>query len=270
MGYGALLTATGSYSKANGQALATGAGLVPVPVPSPILPSNLVSLFGGNSYSFGLSSTPAKRLIVTAAYAKSISNTSSDANRVREPEQSIQFPYPVSVPQAELHQRILPAGAGLQRVRHATGSYIIVLHRGIALVQLLLTRERRQCLGAALIVAGVALLLGSDLGIPKIQARGAAPELWEMSLDGGRKLTWERSFNSESEVKPNRGFWNKLVDVIAGAPDYRFLVRPYSIATDSRGRIIVTDPGAQGVHIFDFTQHKYKFIERQGKARTRC
>ena len=64
-----------------------------------------------------------------------------------------------------------------------------------------------------------------------------------MSLDGGRKLTWERSFNSESEVKPNRGFWNKLVDVVAGAPDFRFLVRPYSITTDSRGRIIVTDPG---------------------------
>ena len=40
-----------------------------------------------------------------------------------------------------------------------------------------------------------------------------------MSLEGGRKLSWEHSFNSESEVKPNRGFWNKLVDVIAGAPD---------------------------------------------------
>ena len=86
-----------------------------------------------------------------------------------------------------------------------------------------------------------------------------------MSLDGGRKLTWEHSFSSESEVKPNRGFWNKLVDVIAGAPDYHFLVRPYSIVTDSRGRIIVTDPGAEGVHIFDFAQHKYKFIERTGK-----
>ena len=57
-----------------------------------------------------------------------------------------------------------------------------------------------------------------------------------MSLEGGRKLTWEHSFSSESEVKPNRGFWNKLVDVIAGAPDYHSLVRPYSVATDSRGR----------------------------------
>lgn len=89
----------------------------------------------------------------------------------------------------------------------------------------------------------------------------ASPELWEMSLEGGRTLTWERSFNSESEVKPNRGFWNKVVDVIAGGPDYRFLVHPYSIVTDSRGRIIVTDPGAQGVHVFDFAERKYKFIQ---------
>ena len=88
-----------------------------------------------------------------------------------------------------------------------------------------------------------------------------------MSLDGGRKLTWERSFNSEFEVKPNRGFWNKLVDVVAGAPDFRYLVRPYSVIPDSRGRIIVSDPGASGVHIFDFVQKKYKFIERREKTK---
>jgi DNA-binding beta-propeller fold protein YncE len=95
----------------------------------------------------------------------------------------------------------------------------------------------------------------------------AATELWDMALDGGRKLTWQQNFKSESEVKPNRGFWNKFVDVVAGAPDYRFLVRPYSIVSDSRGRLIVTDPGASGVHIFDFAQRKYKFIERREKTR---
>lgn len=92
-------------------------------------------------------------------------------------------------------------------------------------------------------------------------------ELWQLSLDGGRSLTWERSFNSESEVKPIRGFWNKLVDVVAGEPDFKFLVRPFSVITDSKGRIIVTDPGASGVHIFDFAQKKYKFIERREKVR---
>ena len=60
------------------------------------------------------------------------------------------------------------------------------------------------------------------------------------------------------------------MDVIAGAPEFKFLVRPYSIAADSRGRIIVTDPGAAGVHIFDYGQHKYKFIERHGKGALRA
>jgi hypothetical protein len=77
VGYGSYISATGSYSKASGQALATGSGLVPVPIPSPIVPSSLVSLFGGTSYSFGLTSAPAKKLLLTAAYAKSSSNTSS-------------------------------------------------------------------------------------------------------------------------------------------------------------------------------------------------
>jgi hypothetical protein len=74
-GYGTIITATGSYSKSDGQALITGTGLVPIPIPTPILPSSLVSIFGGNSYSFGLSSAPGKRLVLSASYAKSASNT---------------------------------------------------------------------------------------------------------------------------------------------------------------------------------------------------
>lgn len=90
-------------------------------------------------------------------------------------------------------------------------------------------------------------------------------EVPELLLDGGRKLTWERSFSLESEVKLKRGFWTKLVDLVAGPPDFRYLVNPYSVTTDSRGRIIVSDPGANGVHVFDFAQQKYKFLTRREK-----
>jgi hypothetical protein len=78
VGYSPWFTASGNYSKANGQALATGTGLVPVPVPSPIVPSSLVSLFGGDSYSFALSSSPARGFTVAASYAKSTSNVTSN------------------------------------------------------------------------------------------------------------------------------------------------------------------------------------------------
>jgi hypothetical protein len=79
VGFSPWITANGSYSKASGQALATGAGLIPVPVPSPVIPSSLLSLYGGDSYSFGLSSSPAKKLLISGSYSKSISTTSGNA-----------------------------------------------------------------------------------------------------------------------------------------------------------------------------------------------
>src|SRR5208283_4678878 len=100
---------------------------------------------------------------------------------------------------------------------------------------------------------------------PKEKPTEPAPP--DLVLEGGRKLSYERSFSSQREVKPKRGFWNRVLDFVAGEPEFRSLVRPYSIVTDSRGRIIVTDPGAFGVHIFDFQQQKYKFLSRVDKGK---
>ncbi|HZD31746.1 MAG TPA: 6-bladed beta-propeller [Candidatus Angelobacter sp.] len=112
-------------------------------------------------------------------------------------------------------------------------------------------------------VLALATSLAWSAKTPKVPA--VQPEGPEWLLDGGRKLTWERSFSLEREVKPKRSFWTKLVDVVAGPPDFRFLVNPYSITTDSKGRVIVSDPGANGVHIFDFAQQKYHFLTRREK-----
>jgi len=89
----------------------------------------------------------------------------------------------------------------------------------------------------------------------------------DLLMDGGRKLSFERMFSNEHEVKPKRGFWNKLVDVVIGAPAYRSMVRPYSITTDSKGRILVTDPGLHGIHVFDFEKEKYRFLSRTDNDR---
>lgn len=103
-------------------------------------------------------------------------------------------------------------------------------------------------------------------GAEKNKKKAAEQSVPDLLLEGGRKLTYERYFSWEREVKPKRGFWNKLVDVVAGEPQFHSLVRPYSIVTDSRGRIIVSDPGAKGVHVFDFAQKKYTFLSRQEKG----
>jgi hypothetical protein len=89
LAYGIWLTATGTYARSNGQALLTGTGLVPVPIPSPILPSGLVSLYGGESYAFSLSSIPTKKLVIAATFGKSITDTTN--NSIFSSNQTNQF-----------------------------------------------------------------------------------------------------------------------------------------------------------------------------------
>jgi len=91
------------------------------------------------------------------------------------------------------------------------------------------------------------------------------PPVPDLLLEGGRKLSFERIFDTDHDVSPKRGFFTKVLDVVIGAPDRHRMIRPYGVAIGSRGTVMVTDPGAMGVHIFDFAQHKYKFITRRDK-----
>ncbi len=120
---------------------------------------------------------------------------------------------------------------------------------------------------AKYILLGLLLAVQPGWAASKEKPKKAPVEVPELLLDGGRKLSFERSFSTDRDVKLKKGFFTKVFDFVVGAPDLHFLVRPYSVVTDSRGRIIVTDPGAQGVHIFDFAQQKYKFIERRDKSK---
>jgi len=78
-GYGRWVTLTGTYTKADGVAVLTGAGLTPVPVTQPIPVLSPVSLFGGRSWSIGMGTSPAKRLTIGAAYSKAHSNFAIDS-----------------------------------------------------------------------------------------------------------------------------------------------------------------------------------------------
>jgi hypothetical protein len=110
----------------------------------------------------------------------------------------------------------------------------------------------------------LALLLLPGIVAARSKAQPGGPvTVPELELEGGRKLRYEGSINSEREVRTQRRFWGRLLDAVAGEPEFHALIAPYSVVTDSRDRIIVTDPGAAGIHIFDFAQHKYKFISRQ-------
>jgi DNA-binding beta-propeller fold protein YncE len=117
-------------------------------------------------------------------------------------------------------------------------------------------------------LAHFALALLLTCGALSALARKSRPEPKKvevpvLSLAGGRQLIWERSFSSEREVKTSRSFWTKVIDTVAGRPEYHVMARPYSIAVDSHGRVIVTDPDLAGVHVFDFEKQKYRFLSRE-------
>ena len=132
------------------------------------------------------------------------------------------------------------------------------------MVQAVLTR--RPFVAMRWICFAVVLLLWSPAQAAHVKnGKNVPPPPPDLLLESGRKLSFERAFSSERDVLGTRGFWTKVLDFVAGEPQRHFMVRPYGIAVDSRGRAIVTDPGMDGIHIFDFEQHKYKFIARKDK-----
>ncbi len=135
------------------------------------------------------------------------------------------------------------------------------------MVQLILSRTNARRPHKAAWALLLVILLPATLlaGRKKTQAAVEGPP--DLLLEGGRKLSFERALASERDIRGKPGFWKKLADVVAGEPEYKAMVRPYGVAVDSRGRVIVTDPGIGGIHIFDVEQHKYKLLERKEKSK---
>ena len=134
------------------------------------------------------------------------------------------------------------------------------------MVQILLAR----CAGGNWRELCSCIVIAASLTLPayggKIKVENNEPQqVPVLQLEGGRKLEFVRTFNNDWDVSPKRGFFKKVLDVVAGPGDRHQTIRPYGVAIDSRGRAIVTDPGAMGIHIFDFADHKYKFIARNDK-----
>lgn len=75
-------------------------------------------------------------------------------------------------------------------------------------------------------------------------------------------VEYVRTIPSVKEFTKPKSFFTKMVNWIAGAPDDRpEVVRPYATTRDNTGRLLVADPGQQGVHIYDFENRKYQFLK---------
>ena len=119
---------------------------------------------------------------------------------------------------------------------------------------------RRAARGGAALLAALALLsqVSAVAGGSGGKSRTQPEQVPALILDGGRRLDFVRAISTETEVRPKRPVWKRIVDLVAGPPEFHRMVRPYGIALDSLGRIIVSDPGVPAVHILDFEKQKYE------------
>ncbi len=127
--------------------------------------------------------------------------------------------------------------------------------------------SRAKTLSTAVALVLILSLLQIPVSAEKRKKNSAEPPWPELLLEGGRKLSYQQTFTSDRDVRNNPGFWGKVANVVLGERDLQPFVRPYGIAVDSRGRMIVTDPAISAVHIFDIAQHKYKLIDRIDKSK---
>jgi DNA-binding beta-propeller fold protein YncE len=79
--------------------------------------------------------------------------------------------------------------------------------------------------------------------------------------ENSANLSFVRVFSSADDVRALHPLLNETLDIIAGPADpttrVDALQAPSAVATDSRHRVFVADPGAQTVHVFDFIRSKY-------------
>lgn len=75
-----------------------------------------------------------------------------------------------------------------------------------------------------------------------------------------RTVEYVRTVPSVEEFTKPHNVLVKFLNWVAGEPDRTALVRPYAVAQDSVGRLLIADPGEQGVHIYDFEKRKYTFL----------
>ena len=81
----------GSYSQSSGNALLTSTGLVPTPVPLPVINPAAVVFYNGKAYSAGLGAHPFRGLTFSATYAKALSGTEITSTNSNNNNQDLNF-----------------------------------------------------------------------------------------------------------------------------------------------------------------------------------
>ena len=137
----------------------------------------------------------------------------------------------------------------LRRSAHTELALHLAAARRIALI----------CLSTAYL-----LLHGAAYAFP-----GEAPGdtlVWPSPPDKPR-IRFVRSVTSTEELKQKKGFFEKLISIIGGSESSKnWFVQPVGVTVSPSGLVIVTDPGARGIHILNIEKKEYDFVVRRNSA----
>lgn len=101
------------------------------------------------------------------------------------------------------------------------------------------------------------------LAVACARAAGAPqPDLvWPVPPDPPR-IRHVMSLSAPADVRGPKSVFRRVSDLLFGAEDEPVMLRPYSVASDGRGHLVVSDPGLQAVHLFDLDRGRYGQVFR--------
>ncbi len=115
----------------------------------------------------------------------------------------------------------------------------------------------------------ILLIAASGCGSPDISSQQSKdfkhkPLIWPTPPAPAR-IAFDISLASPEDIGIKKGFFTKVVDILVGGAK-RTMVKPYGIAVDTAGRVLVADTASKRIHIYDRKKKKYFYIERAKKT----
>jgi len=129
-------------------------------------------------------------------------------------------------------------------------------------------RTARVFFGACLLAVAL-LFTVIGCGNPDVSSQQSKdfkhkPLIWPEAPAPAR-IAFDVSIARPEDAGIKKGLFKKIIDVVLGA-DKRSMVKPYGIAVDTGGRIIVADTALKRLHVYDRKKKKYFFIDKAGKT----
>lgn len=78
------------------------------------------------------------------------------------------------------------------------------------------------------------------------------------------KISYLSSIRKPADVGAGKGFFKRIAEFVLGSSSDE-IIKPYGVAVDSLGRVIVADTAFKRVHVYDIKEKDYLFIDEPGK-----